>query len=79
MFCPLFCVSAESDGEGGLSGEHIGLIGALSSVILILVLVILYIVHRVRGQRPGTQIVSQLAPAYAQQLPSDGAKVRSWL
>ena len=70
--------SAPSDGDGGgLSGEHIGLIGALSSVILILVLVILYIVHRVRGQRPGTQIVSQLAPVYAQQLPTDGGKVGS--
>ena len=44
-------------------------------MILVLVLVILYIVHRVRGQRPGTQIVSQLAPDYTQQLPANGAKV----
>ncbi|KAF0305794.1 Discoidin domain-containing receptor tyrosine kinase B [Amphibalanus amphitrite] len=66
--------AASAGAGGGLSGEHIGLIGALATVILVLVLVILYIVHRVRGQRPGTQIVSQLAPAYTQQLPTDGGK-----
>ncbi|XP_037082025.1 discoidin domain-containing receptor 2-like [Pollicipes pollicipes] len=64
--------STTADGDG-LSNEHIGLIGALSSVILILVLVILYIVHRVRAQRAG-QVVSQLAPAYADRLHPDGAK-----